>query len=258
VTSIDLREAARRFAPAVPHAPHLREAALATWRGRMVNEYASSRVFEGLAAQIRAAGMDGELAVECDAFAEEERTHGALCGAVVQALGGQAVASDRKEGPFPMHADATAIEGVLRNVVSISCLSETVAVSLIGAERLAMPEGELRDLLTRIWADEIGHARFGWRLVAQLLPGVGREARTRLAAYLAIAFAHLERHELAHLVVGAAPPPEGAALGLCDGADARTLFYATVSKVIVPRLEALGVAASRAWAVRGASLPRRD
>jgi hypothetical protein len=251
MTPLDLREAARRFSPAVPDLSHLRAPALATWRGRMVNEYASSRVFGGLAAQIRAAGLDAALATECEVFAEEERTHGALCGAVVQALGGEAVAPARHDAPFPMHADVPAVEGVLRNIVSISCLSETVAVSLIGAERLAMPDGDLRDLLTRIWADEIGHARFGWRFVAGLLPTTGREARTRLDAYLAVAFAHLERHELAHLVVGARPPAEGAALGLCDGADARTLFYATVCEVIVPRLEALGVTASRAWATRG-------
>jgi hypothetical protein len=250
MTPLDLREAASRFSPSVPDIPHLRARALATWRGRMVNEHASSRVFDGLAAQIRAARLDAALATECTGFAEEERTHGALCGAVVQALGGEAVAADRQEGPFPMHADVSPVEGVLRNVVSISCLAETVAVSLIGAERLAMPEGELRDLLTRIWADEIGHARFGWRLAGRLLPGLGSEARARLGAYLAVAFAHLERHELAHLVVGPPPPAEGAALGVCDGADARTLFYATVAEVIVPQLDALGIAASSAWATR--------
>jgi hypothetical protein len=146
-----------------------------------------------------------------------------------------------------MHADVPPVEGVLRNVLSVSCMSETVAVSLIGAERLTMPEGDLRALLTRIWADEIGHARFGWLLVAELLPALGAETRARLNAYLAVAFAHLERHELAHIPVGVRPPPEGAALGLCSGADARALFYATVEDVIVPRLEAFGLAASQAW-----------
>src|SRR5262249_50941073 len=152
-----------------------RASARATWRGRMVNEYASSRVFDGLAAQIDVAGLDAAYAARCRAFADEERAHGVLCGAVVQALGGEAVAPDREEGPFPMHPDAEPVEGVLRNVLSISCLSETVAVSLIGAERQMMPDGELRELLTRIWADEIGHARFGWLLAAALLPSMRPE-----------------------------------------------------------------------------------
>jgi hypothetical protein len=154
---------------------------------------------------------------------------------------------DREEAAFPMHADVPPVEGVLRNVISVSCLSETVAVSLIGAERLMMPEGDLRELLTRIWSDEIGHARFGWLLVTELAPALGAQARARLDAYLAVAFAHLERHELAHIPLGVQPPPEGAALGLCSGADGRALFYATVDEVIVPRLSALGLTASRAW-----------
>ena len=39
-----------------------------------------------------------------------------------------------------------------------------VAVALIGAERMEMPDGELRDLLTGIWSDEVGH----WKLAGRL------------------------------------------------------------------------------------------
>jgi hypothetical protein len=139
---------------------------------------------------------------------------------------------------------------VLRNVLSVSCLSESVAVALIGAERLRMPEGELRDLLTRIYADEVGHARFGWRLVTTEIPRLHADARARLGAYLAVAFAHLEAHELAHLPI-TGPLPRGAEdVGVCDGADARGLFYATVTEVLVPQLEALGLPAARAWEAR--------
>src|SRR5262249_55239658 len=144
------------------------------------------------------------------------RKHGILCGSVVEALGGEALAHWREEPDFPLHEDAeTPLEGALRNVLSISCMSETIAVSLIGAERIEMPEGELRDLLTEIWADEVGHARFGWRLVAELAPQLDDAARARLGESLAVAFAHLEEHELAHLPLASNPPPEGSCLGLC-------------------------------------------
>lgn len=247
MTLLDLRAEARPLVPSVPSLPHLAASARATWLGRMVNEHASARVFEGLARQMDAAGLEVALGARCLVFAEEERTHGALCGAVVEALGGEAVAPALRPEPFPVHEDATPVEGVLRNALSICCLSETVAVSLIGAEREEMPAGMLRTQLTRIWADEIGHARFGWVLVPRLLPSFGAQERARLGEYLAVAFAHLERHELAHLPLAASPPPEGVALGLCSGADARALFYATVAEVIVPRLDALGLAASEAW-----------
>jgi hypothetical protein len=135
----------------------------------------------------------------------------------------------------------------LRNLLSVSCLSETVAVALIGAERLEMPEGSLRELLSRIWADEIGHARFGWRVAQELLPQLDGATRARLSLYLRVALRHLELHELAHLPLASTPPPEGVALGLCSGPDARTLLYQTIDEAILPQLSALGLAAHEAW-----------
>jgi len=237
-------------------AGNLRSAAVATWRGRMVNEYGSARVFEGLAAQLEDAGFPPAVVAQCAAFATEERRHGVLCGAVVEALGSDASAPDVPPTPFADHPDAADdLEAVLRNVLSICCLSETVAVALIGAERLLMADGALCALLTRIYGDEVGHARFGWRLVAELLAGqplAEREALVaRLDRYLPQAFAHLEEHELHHLPLASASPPEGAALGLCSGRAARALFYDTVEQVIVPSLTALSLDAATAWRRRG-------
>lgn len=248
--TIDLRSRSSRIAVALPEHSHLREAALATWRGRMINEYSSSRVFEGLARHARRAGVDETRVREIETFAEEERTHGVLCGAVVEALGGEACAPFRDEHDYPEHHDVGALEGFLRNVLSIACMSETVAVALIGAEREEMPEGELRALLTGIWSDEVGHARFGWRLVQELVPALDDAAKKRLEAYLAVAFEHVERHELAHLPLESNPPAEGAELGLCSGSDARELFYATIQEAVIPGLEAVGLRAKDAWEKR--------
>jgi hypothetical protein len=251
---VDLRTASRAAAPLIPEIPGLTDMAIATWRGRMINEHGSAGVFESLARQLGAAGLDDATVKECAAFADEERRHGVLCGAVVEALGGEARFEAPPRDEFPEHEDVAPREAALRNLVAISCLSETVAVSLIGAERLEMPEGPLRELLTSIFADEVGHARFGWRLAARLATGLDGAALARLGEYLEVAFAHLERHELAHLNPFAAPPAEGACLGLCNGRDARALFYATVHEVIVPGLEALGIPARHAWEHR-APLP---
>jgi hypothetical protein len=233
---------------ALPLLADLRDAAIETWRGRMVNEYASSSVFAALADQLDAAGLDGSQPRE---FSGEERRHGALCGAVVESLGGEAIGQLPDAHEFPLHSDAqTPIEAALRNVLSICCLSETVAVALIGAERLEMPEGPLRDLLTGIWSDEVGHARFGWRLLAELAPRLDHATRARLSEYLEIALAHLVEHELAHLPLASRPPAEGAVYGLCNGNDARRLFFDTLDTVIIPRLEALGLRARHPWGAR--------
>jgi hypothetical protein len=213
----------------------------------MVNEWCSHVVFEQLARQLAHARLAERTWRACATFAEEERRHGILCGAVVEALGGEAIATLPDPQPVPWHHEAPPLEAVLRNVLSICCLSETVAVALIGAERHQMPEGELRKLLTSIWSDEVGHARFGWRLLHDIAGSLDTRTRARLGAYLAVAFEHLERHELSHLPAECSPPPEGATLGLCSGAEARTLFYATVQDVIVPGLEAAGLPAIQAW-----------
>ncbi len=236
--------------------PEFAAATRATWLGRMVNEYRSGTVFEHTAEGLARAGCSPEIVAECRSFAEEERRHGVLCGAVVVRAGGQARMAIEADEPFPEHADTTPRAAAVRNLIAISCLAETVAVALIGDERERMPEGPLRELLTGIWADEVGHARFGWRTVAALLPTLDADEREAVIAYLPVAFEHLERHELAHLPEGTQASPEGEKYGLCSGTDARELFYATVDRAVVAGLEALGLPARRAWESRG--LGRRD
>src|SRR5690606_21216135 len=135
------------------------------------------------------------------------------------------------------HPRTTRRAAAVRNVISIACLSETVAVALIAAERLEMPEGPLRELLTRIWADEVGHARWGWGFLDRVLPTLTAEEHRDVEAYLPYALGHLEAHELAHLPVACEPPSEGRAYGICSGRAARALFFDTVRDVIVPNLE---------------------
>ena len=244
---LDLQQPAQEYKPALTVIEELRESAIETWKARMVNEHGSAQVFEGLAQQLAAVGLTERDIQRVRSFADEERNHGVLCGAVVEALGGKAIAKALPVVPFPQHDDVSPLEAALRNLLSISCLSETVAVALIGAEREDMPEGELRQLLTKIWAEECGHANFGWRLLPTLLNKGDDQMRERLGEYLVVAFAHLEQHELAHLPIAADPPPEGATLGLCSGKSARLLFYTTVEKIIVPGLESHGLPAKRSW-----------
>lgn len=257
MTLLDLRDPARRHAPDLGAVgPAVASVAIPTWRARMINEHRSAAVFEALAGQLERAGLDPADVERCRTFADEERLHGVLCGAVVEALGGEARAPCPPDASLPAHADVGPREAALRNLLSICCLSETIAVALIGLEREQMPESSLRDLLTRIWADECGHASFGWRRLPLLLPD-GEADRSRIGAYLAVALAHLEAHELAHFP-RTPPPAGGEVLGLCGADEARALFEATVHEVILPGLEAHGLPARSAWKARGPARERLE
>jgi hypothetical protein len=201
----------------------------------MHNEWVSHKVFENLGTQLELAGFDPALKRECVGFAAEEREHGTMCAAVVEALGGEARVALAAQLAFPGHLDAPPRAAALRNVIHVCCMSETVAVALIGAELLEMPEGPLREHLSRIYADEIGHARFGWRLLERAAPSLTVVERGSIERYLPVALEHLAVHEISHLP-DRPPLPRGETLGLCSGRDARTLFEETVREVIRPGL----------------------
>ncbi len=243
---LHLESDARSRMPAMEDPRGLRSSVIETWRGRMVNEWMSSFVFAQLADQMSEIG-EAEGASYCREAAAEEREHGVLCGAVVMAAGGRAIADACFPSTLPRHLDTTRRAAVVRNVLSISCLSETVAVALIGAERLEMPDGPLRTLLTRIWSDEVGHARFGWTWLERVVPALSSREKASVIAYVPIALAHLEAHELVHLPASCEPPIDGRRFGVCSGQSARSLFYDTVNEVILPALNERGLEGSKAW-----------
>jgi hypothetical protein len=190
--------------------------------------------------------------------ATDEIVHATLCGDIVTAFGGEPVAqAEPTLTPLPRHANVDAVERVVRNVMFVGCLSETVAVALLEEERALAQEPWVRDVIELILADEIAHARLGWQFLAMQLPHLREGARERLATYLRVAFAYLERRELELLPVS--PPITGEmlrqreAVGLCSGRGARDLFFDTLESVIVPRFEEMGIAAREAWRTRGES-----
>jgi hypothetical protein len=221
--------------------------AIETWRGRMLNEHVSARVFQQLLSQMDEVGVPDTRRQSVTRMMEDELRHGRQCATIVEALGGRAIAQIGDLPDVPRHDDADAFEGLLRNVISVSCLSETVAVALITAERLHAQHPLLERTLRTILADEVQHARFGWTLLDELKDELNPALSARLGNYLAPAFAGLRSYELANLPSKPASSPQGEAVGLCDGPSAREIFLTTVQDVIIPGLEAHGLPAARAW-----------
>jgi len=256
VISIDLRAAGRAAGGGLGGlriSDEERAAAIEEWRGRMVNEHISARVFAQLIPQMMRAGIDPTVqAMVADMVAQELR-HARLCAGVVEALGGTAIAAQPELADVPMHEDAEPIEGVLRNVLAISCLEETVAVALLEANRQMSGPPPIRAVVTEILRDEINHSKLGWQLAEELLPCTDLATRERLSEYLVLAFRQLlQRHWIPDTIdLGAriAVP----AIGVDDARDASKLSLDVIAKVIVPGLEAHGLAAREALAVAASS-----
>ena len=103
----------------------------------------------------------------------------------------------------------------------------------------------LREILTMILSDEVGHARFGWKMLRDLAPAIDADLKRRLSAYLVAIF---ERDLIAMKGALAGRSASWAALtvGAPDGELAWTTFIETMTSVTVPGLERFGLKAG--WA----------
>lgn len=220
------------------------QAARHNWRERMVSEHASARVFSALVGQAMHAGLSRREVYELTRMAREELDHGLLCARALVALGGEAVADLPALDPIPAHEDAEPLEALLRNVLSVSCVSETVAVALVATEREQAGPPAIRRLLDQILKDEVGHARFGWRLLAER--PLSSALRDRLSDYLVDVFEHQLAFHSPFLTMPCSSA-EGTAIGAPHGRSSWLVFVETMRGVVIPGLERHGLRAAQAW-----------
>lgn len=251
MSTLDLRRDARRdpIAPldlADVTAADL-EAARTNWRERMVSEHASARVFGELIGGMMRAGLPADETHRVADMVRQELDHARLCAKVLVAIGEEPVAELPELAFVPTHEDAVSpLEAVLRNVISIGCCSETVAVALVATERELAGPPALRRVLDRILRDEIKHSRFGWRLVSRLAPSLSTRERASLDEYLVDAFEHQVRFHAPFLDMPCAGDA-GLAVGAPHGRSNWLVFRATMSEIVIPGLERCGLAARAAW-----------
>jgi hypothetical protein len=224
-------------------APDERRHAIHEWRGRMVSEHCSARVFAALLAPMMRAGIDASRQAAVATMVADELRHARLCASLVTALGGDARAPLPAELPdVPAHEDAGPLEALLRNLLAISCLEETAAVAVLEGVRHRATAAPVAAIVRSILADEVAHARLGWSLLDEMHPLAGALC-DRLGAYLVPAFRQLFAR---FLVPSAHASLAGSSVGACDPEQDRAVFLRTVAEVIVPGLEAFGLAAATA------------
>ena len=231
------------------HDPAVVAAAIRTWRGRMLHEHLSAAVFSRLLPQL----IEAEAAVDVKMcvlrMAMDELHHSMLCAEVVRGLGGEPAApAELATEPLPAHDGVSPRERALRNVLFVGCLSETVALAMLSEEHELATEPFVKRVLAQLVADELTHAKLGWSYVAETWPTLDAAARTRTAAYLPVALAHLAT-KWAELIRAAGTSSLELdaglrALGITPARDAHELFDATLRTAILPRFAEMGLAPS--------------
>jgi hypothetical protein len=222
------------------------EAARTNWRERMASEHASARVFGALVGGMMNAGLPADETYRVADMVRQELDHARLCARVLVSLGAEPIATLSELPAVPEHTDATPLEAVLRNIISIGCCSETVAVALVATEREQAGPPQVRRVLDQILRDEIKHSRFGWRLMSRLAPSLTPAERSSLSDYLVDAFAHQIRFHAPFLDMPCATEA-GLAIGAPHGRSNWLVFVATMEDIVVPGLERCGLAAAEAW-----------
>ncbi|MBK8172306.1 MAG: hypothetical protein IPK60_18445 [Sandaracinaceae bacterium] len=227
-------------------------AARSLWSRRLIQEHQSAAVFARLLPQLIEAEASLEFKTTVLRMSMDELHHAAICGRVLDALSAAPeIETELATEALPEHADASPLERALRNVMFVSCLSETYAVAITAEEKQNVREPIISRAIERIHADESLHARFGWHYLAEYIPHLSPEALQRTNAYLRVAFGYLQAKELEAMPLAGSFPQalidECAALGVSDTNDARSLFFETVTHVIIPELEKLGLDATTAW-----------
>jgi hypothetical protein len=245
---------AHRFDPS-RHAAETIQKARRWWLAAMRSEYESASVFIDMATQLRQIASPLDVQTVVLRMAQDELRHAAICGRVVEAMGGEAkIPAGQLPRTMP-HPDCGADESVLREIIHGCCLSEMVNVA-----RLAKSVGEVgdpfvRDAFRLLLADERLHAQFGFHYLESRRPWLEAhpEIARSLGRFLRYAFATLEQR-MGAVPPGARPRTEAElAIGLPDLMEQSGTFQETILNASVPGLERFGIEASAAWHDRSLS-----
>ncbi len=141
-------------------------------------------------------------------------------------------------------------------MLKYAAVGETLATALLTECRRRARDRLVRALFTSLVGDEVHHARFGWYYGAHRAKSWSLAEKQRLADRLAEFVMGIEvefwNGRDAPLGVAAA----ARALGVLDSDTQRGLIADVMEREVVPALDALGLGASAAWAIRARGAPR--
>jgi hypothetical protein len=230
---------------------HARE----TWAARASAEYRAMAVLTELCARAAENGLPLEVTATMARLVQDEARHVELCAELAERLGGSgAVSVPSRDLTFnrrglPPHLFFASW------TVGMFCVGEACSAALLRASVGGGTDACVNAVTETLLRDETLHDHFGWALAGLVIPRLTDDERTWLGADLAKTFGFYEEIHGGDLRCegsSALPPPVplGPNLGLLPEETQARTFYEQVERAILPRLDALGVPAYEAWALR--------
>jgi len=227
------------------------------WRARIAAEYGSAAVTQHLVLWLIQIGASPDVIEAGLRIVEDELAHSRLSHDVYVDAGGNVPPQiDRDNLELPRRPGAPLELDVIRAVVRIFCLGETVAVPLFSHLRAGCTVPSARAALDRVLRDEVRHRDFGWMTLDWLLTTpFAAQIPAFLETELPSMFAELERSygtgNPAHADDRAADMTDAErAWGLAPPRDYADILHRTFTRDYQPRFAARGIDATPAWAAR--------
>ncbi len=227
------------------------------WRARIAAEYGSAAITQHLVLWLIQIGASPDVIDAGLRIVEDELVHSRMSHEVyVDAGGTEPPHIDRETLQLGRRAHVALEQDVLRTVVRVFCLGETVAVPLFSHLRAGCTVPSARAALDRILRDEVRHRDFGWLALDWLLTSpLSEHIPVILDAELPGMFGDLEHS------YGSANPaqndPHSAliadtdrAWGLAPPAEYAEILQRTFIRDYQPRFAARGIDATPAWGAR--------
>ena len=242
---------ARRRKPALPPASdRVRD----EWRARIAAEYGSAAITQHLVLWMIQIGASPDVIDAGLRIVEDELVHSRMSHQVyVDAGGTQPPMIDRGTLELARRGHVALEQDVLRVVVRVFCLGETVAVPLFSHLRAGCTVPSARATLDRVLRDEVRHRDFGWLaldwlLTTELAPAIPALLDSELPGM----FAELERsYGTGNPAFSDADlPAADRAWGLAPPHDYADILHRTFTRDYQPRFAARGIDATPSWAAR--------
>ena len=208
------------------------------WRHRERVEWEAADQFARLAVELEHVDADPAVIELATRAAADERTHAAMCRALVDQYGPELAPQSPSLGGQLGPRHAARDRRTLYACVAMSCVTETLSAALLLQMRDRAKLGLVRDTVHHILKDEIDHSRLGW---AHLAAEAQRTDVSWLGAHIGGMLRGAMASDLEPMGQAAESVEDLSAFGILSAAIVQEVYLQTVSDVIEPGFARFGI-----------------